>query len=278
MTELAAVSRGYLTSRPIEAARVLGRLDAADVAAFLAALPASVGAAPLAHMAPWKVARCLADMAPATAAELVSRVPAAHRVRALRAMPRVPRDAVIEVLPRGQARLLRRQLRYPASLVGAWMTGDVATLQTDATVADALAALRARNEPDCVQVYVSDERGQPLGLVAVAGLLQVAPEQPLAEIMRREIAAIPADAPWFRVDGDRGWRGLLERPVIDARGYLVGALSLGQLAAARERTREEVASSERPVTAVAGGYIAAISGLARIAIGLATGPGARHER
>lgn len=278
MVELAAISRGYLSSRPIEAARVLGRLDAAEVAAFLAAVPAPIAAAPLAHMAPWKVARCLSQMAPATAAELLARLPAAHGVRSLRSLPESWREAVLDQLPRRRARQLRRQLSYPASLVGAWMAGHVIALEPEATVGDALAALKGRDEPGRVNVYMTGAAGQPIGLVPVAGVLQVPPEQRLAEVMRRDIAPIPADAPLFRFDADRGWRGLLERPVVDGRGRLVGALSLGQLAAARERTTADVASGESPAAVVAAGYTAALSGLARTAIGLFTRPAGRHAR
>lgn len=271
--EAESISLTFLAARPGEAAGVLARLEPTEVAAFLATVPARIAAEPLAAMAPWQAGRCLAEMEPLQAAALLEALPPPQRARCLRAAGDDAREAILGHLSAGRARAVRRQLRYPAALVGAWMAGDAVTLTGEATVDEALAALRTQGSDGTVQLYVVDADGQPSGLVPVASLLRAPPQQRLERLMRRELAPVSADTPVARLEADAEWGDRLERPVVDARGRLIGALSLTRLAALRAHVHAGPTAGAAPVATLVSGYGLAVTGLVRTAIALLSGPG-----
>lgn len=272
-----SISATFLASRPVEAATELGRLDPAEVAAFLATVPARIAAEPLAAMAPWQSGRCLALMDPVQAAALLEALPAAQRARCLRAADDAAREAILDHVSTRRARAVRRQLRYPAVLVGAWMAGDVITLSREATVEEALASLQAQGHDNTVQLYVVDDEGRPVGLIPLAALLRAPAHQRIERLMRRELAAVSADTPVSRIEADASWGDHLERPVVDPRGRLVGALSLSRFADSRVHAGVGQTAGASPAATLTASYGVVAYGLVRTAAVLLARPGGtRH--
>lgn len=272
-----SISVAFLASRPAEAAAELGRLGPEEVAAFLATVPARIAAEPLAAMAPWQSGRCLALMEPVQAAALLEALPAAQRARCLRAADDGAREAILGHVSTRRARAVRRQLRYPAALVGAWMAGDAITLSREATVEEALAALQAQGHDNSVQLYVVDHDGRPVGLVTLAALLRAPAHQRIERLMRRELAAVNADTPVSRIEADASWGDHLERPVLDPRGRLVGALSLSRLAESRVHAGVGQTAGASPAATLTTSYGVVASGLVRTAALLLARPGGARD-
>ncbi len=261
-----SLSAAFLTARPDEAAAVLATLDPTEVAAFLGTVPARIGAEPLAAMAPWQAGRCLAAMEPVQAAAVLEALPAGQRARCLRVADDAAREAILSGLSNRHARAVRRQLRYPDALVGAWMAGDVITLGGDASVEEALDTLRAQGSDGTHQLYVVDHDGKPIGAVAVSALLRAPAGQRLERLMRRELAPVDANAPVARMEGDPAWGERTERPVVDARGRVVGTLPLARLAELRTQTPRGPTAGAAPSVALLSSYSAAVAGLMRTAV------------
>lgn len=272
-----SISVTFLASRPGEAAGELGRLDPEEVAAFLATIPARIAAEPLAAMAPWQSGRCLALMEPAQAAALIEALPAAQRARCLRSASDEAREAILAHVSTRRARSVRRQLRYPAALVGAWMAGDPITLNSEATVEEALAALQAQGHERTVQLYVVDDEGRPVGVVTLAALLRAPAYQRIERLMRRELAAVNADVPVSRIETESSWGDHLERPVVDPRGRLVGALSLSRLTESRAQAGVDQTAGASPAATLTASYGVVASGLLRTAALLLARPGGARD-
>jgi Mg/Co/Ni transporter MgtE len=272
-----SISVTFLASRPAEAAAELGRLGPEEVAAFLATIPARIAAEPLAAMAPWQAGRCLAAMEPTQAAALLEALPAQQRARCLRAADDEAREAILGHVSTRRARAVRRQLRYPAALVGAWMAGDAITLSGEATVEEALAALQAQGQDNTVQLYVVDGDGKPIGLVTVAALARASAQQRIERLMRRELATINADLPISRIEAESAWGEHLERPVVDPRGRLVGALSLSRLAESRIHAGSGQTTGTSPAATLTSSYAITAVGLMRTAATLLARPGGSHH-
>lgn len=279
MTEPGPITLAYLAAHPADAARVMDTLEPAELAAFLSTVPVRLAAPPLATVAPWRVARCLAELPAERAAAVLAEMPAERRAPSLRAMPEEAREAILDRMPRLRARALRHQLAYPPSLAGAAMTAGLASVPADATAEQARAAVRGTEPPYPAQVYLVDASGRPAGIVAVARLLDAAGERAARELADTEFVPITAETPLAQLPADRDWNAHPERPVVDARGRLVGSLGLPAVLAARERPASAVTAGPAPAQVVAGAGTASLVGLARALAGLAAaGRGARHER
>lgn len=279
MTEPGPITLAYLAAHPLDAARAMETLDPAELAAFIETVPVRLAAPPLAAIAPWRAARCLATLAPDRAAALLEEMPGDRRTPCVRALAEQPREAIIGHMSPRRARALRRQLGYPAALVGAAMAADMITVREEASTGEALAAARAPEEIDVLQLYLVDAKGRPEGVVPLAVLLDAAAERPVRELARRDCEPILADRPLAHVATDRDWSRYAERPVVDTRQRLVGTLTLGRVLEARERAAGAVTSGAGPAAMLTQGYLVSVGGLARLAGAMLFGTtGGRHER
>lgn len=279
MTEPGPITLAYLAAHPVDAARVMETLDPSDLAAFIATVPVRLAAPSLALVAPWRAGRCLAGLTADRAVALIEHMPAERRALTLRAVADASREAILERMPERRARALRRQLGYPATLVGAFMAGDMVTVAPGASVAEARDAVLAVAGSDIFQVYVVDAEGRPLGLIPLAALLAANPEHGVRELARSELATIAAETPLSQIATDRDWDEYPERPVVDTRQRLVGTVTLGRLLAARDRPAGAVTRGPGPGAVLGRGYLASVNGLVRVAGAMLRGhrgPGHDH--
>lgn len=278
MTEPGPITVAFLSSHPQDAARVMEQLDPADVAAFLAGVPVRLAAPALAVVAPWRAGRCLAELPAERAAALVDEMPSDRRALCLRTLRADTREAILECMPRRRARALQRQLRYPAALVGAVMVGETVTVPVAATVGDARRALRTAADSAALQLYLVDD-GRPVAILPLARLLTADPKRPVRDLAQWEPRAIPADTPLSQVRTDLDWNGHPERPVVDSRHRLVGAVTLERVLATRDRPVSAVSRGPGPGVVLGRSYLVGVTGLLRVAGAiLAGGRGPDHGR
>jgi magnesium transporter len=273
MAEAGPVTLAYLSAHPGDAARLLETLSPEDLAAFLARVPVRLGAPPLAMITPWRAARCLALMEAERAALLVAEMPPDRRAPCLRAMPDRSRSALLEHMPAWTARGLRAQLTYPANLVGGIMASEVAAVAVGATADEAIAAVRTAGASDVVQVFLLEEGRRPVAAVPAAALLGTAGTGPALALARGDAAPLPADTPLGQVSSAHGWEDSGERPVVDARGRLVGRVTLAHIVRATDDAAAPVSHGPAPAAVVTRALLGTLGGLARAGVGLASAPG-----
>ena len=107
------------------------------------------------------------------------------------------------------------------------MRTDLARLRVDQTVGEALAALRQSPPPArIVYFYVVDDEDRLKGVIPARSLLLSPPEARVADIMLRQVIAIPAGATVLDACEFFVLHRFLAFPVVDAKRRLLGAIDV----------------------------------------------------
>jgi CBS domain-containing protein len=192
-----------------------------DLADVMEELPEEDQAEILSAMEPERAARVLEEMEPDDAADLLSELNAADQSRFLEAMD--PEEA-------GP---LRRLLIYEGHSAGGLMTPEPLVLLPEATVAEALARMRAEEVPAAVAscVFVTQPPTQPptgiyLGALPFQKLLREPPSTRLADLVDGRPEAVHPSMPEIEVAERLAAYNLLSLPVCDESGFLLGAVTV----------------------------------------------------
>ncbi len=136
---------------------------------------------------------------------------------------------ILNLMPAAKQRKIRGLLGHNPSTAGGVMSADFVSVGRDATVSQAIDAVRASEIPSeqIESVYVLDDDGQLIGALDIVDLIRASPAQPVADLL--DEAGVPsmqvdADVPEIaRVMTDYN---LLSMPVVDSGGHMVGVLSV----------------------------------------------------
>ena len=126
---------------------------------------------------------------------------------------------------------------------------DFARILVSQTVGEALDGLR-RNPPQgrILYLYVVDDQGRLAGVVPTRRLLLAAPEQPVAEIMVRQVVALPARTTVLEACEFFIQHRFLAFPVVDEDRRLLGVVDV-ELYTDEVTELEGRAGARRPVPA-----------------------------
>jgi magnesium transporter len=112
--------------------------------------------------------------------------------------------------------------------VSDFLRRDVSPLSWRMTVGEALASLRARPLGErIVYFYVVDDEGRLIGVVPTRRLLMASPDARIADVMVRDVVALPASATLRDAADFFLAHKLLALPVVDAEGGLDGVVDIG---------------------------------------------------
>lgn len=213
-----------LASHPLEAARVLERLPAKEVAAFLADVGPETAAACLRVMHDPVAAETLAALEEARAAQILEALPVDASSMLLRRLSAERRNALLAAIGGREERSLRALLRFAPNTAGALMDPDVLALPVDLTVADALERVRQAANDARYNLYAVDREGRLVGAFNLRELFLADAKATLSSISRRNPHRIPAGADRHAIVSHPGWREVHALPVADANGVYLGAI------------------------------------------------------
>jgi CBS domain-containing protein len=171
-----------------------------------------------------RAANVLEEMDPADAADVLSDM--------------TPESAAsyLDLMEPTDAAGLKRLLTYGDYTAGGMMTSSPVILPANATVADALAAVRVKEVTPALaaQVFVvraptETPTGKFLGVVHTQRLLREPPFALISSVLDNEIDAIHPNAPLSEVTRQFATYNLVALPVIDDAGRLVGAVTADDL-------------------------------------------------
>ena len=261
-----------------EAARAMGGFAASEVAEFLAEWPAEA-IAPVAEALPAPMlGAVLASAAPDQARALVTLLEVDTLAAAVRPLDEPLRERLLATLEDRTRALVRERLEQAERTAGAVAEPRVIAVAIDATVAEALEAVR-RTPRAGPEVFVVDPPSTFRGQIAVPELLQAAPETRLGGLLEGAATSISMRAPVGSLASHPGWRRHHALAVVDDGGRLLGAVSAEQLAQASRGT-----GAARPVgmavpLAELGwlGLTGVIDGLAHVATRSTPPSGANEE-
>ncbi|MET7638308.1 CBS domain-containing protein [Streptomyces sp. NPDC005438] len=216
--DLANVLHHLSAKRRLEVAAALQDERLADV---LEELPEDDQVEILGKLQEERAATVLEAMDPDDAADLLSELPEEDKERLLTLME--PDDA----------EPVRRLLSYEEGTAGNIMTTEPIVLGPDATVAEALARVRAEDLPAplAAQVYVcrppdQTPTGKYLGLIHFQRLLRDPPPTLVGSIVDTDLRPLPPETPLPAVTGYLATYNMVAAPIVDEGGHLLGAVTV----------------------------------------------------
>ncbi|MGY1743992.1 magnesium transporter MgtE N-terminal domain-containing protein [Blastococcus sp. SYSU D00695] len=195
-------------------------LDDERLADVLGELPEAEQIAILATLEEARAADVLEEMDPDDAADLLAE------------LSNVDRNRLLELMEPGEAEPVRQLLQYSEDTAGGIMTSEPVILTPDATIAEALARVRAPELTPALasQVYVcrppsATPTGRYLGLAHIQRLLREPPSSLVSGVLD-DLEPLRPQAPLAQVTQYFATYNLVAAPVVDDQGRLVGAVSV----------------------------------------------------
>jgi magnesium transporter len=199
--------------------------EAADVAEYLD--PETAGRI-FAEMDPEAAARVLEVMEPPEASMVVAAMDPDDRVDVLEQLPDDVHEAIVrEMTPKDRAEVDLLE-QYPPDTAGGIMTTDVTALSEDLSIEEAVSELRRLREQyeQMFYVYVIDRRRHLIGVLSMRDLILAKPDRRLRQIMRTEVARVPATMDQEKVAQLMRQKGYLALPVVDDQNRLIGLVTV----------------------------------------------------
>jgi len=163
-----------------------------------------------------QVAAVVARMAPDDAADLIGEIDQERRGR------------ILALLPAAGRRRIETLMGYNPATAGGLMSPEFIGLSEQATVAEALAAVRASTiAPGMLTtVYAHDAAGALAGSAAIVTLLRSDQEARLAEVTEQEPESVHTDADLPEVARTMTDYNLVMLPVVDEQERVVGVITV----------------------------------------------------
>jgi flagellar motility protein MotE (MotC chaperone)/sporulation protein YlmC with PRC-barrel domain len=206
---------------PKRRAEVAAALDDERLADVLEELPEDEQVELLGGLADDRAADVLEEMGPDDAADLLGELPAEDAERLLRLMD--PEESAP----------VRQLLRYADDTAGGMMTSEPVILAPNASVAEALARVRAPELSPALaaQVYVvrppyETPTGRYLGLAHFQRLLREPPATLISAVIDADVRPLRPDTPLGDVTRYLASYNLVAAPVLDDEGRLVGVVTV----------------------------------------------------
>ncbi len=225
------LARALIETHPLEAARILERLEPREVIEELSHFDSELRAPVLEWFSPDFAARVLQELPPEEAAQLVRELPFEDTNDIFEYLPERERQALLDRLPSAHVEELEELADYEEDTAGSIMSPDYVALREGATVADALTRLRrlALVGREVNYVYVIDEVRALKGVLLMRDLVLNLPRTPLSRVMVADVMRVYADDPLDEVRDALLERNLLSVPVVDEREHLRGVILATQL-------------------------------------------------
>ena len=224
-TAVAALNRRFLLDHPIDAARLVESLDAAEAADTLADQEVESLIPVWRRVLPGDGARIMAELPHALTLELLSEMLPNEAVQFLNLMEQDRRVQLLSDLKPEIGTEIRKLLSYPETSAGRMMNPLVESFRGTMTAADALHKLRAIGIHRAQSLFIVDDDNRMRSRVFIQDMAIADDDTPLAALERPVTEYV---TPMASVDEVAE---LLEKdrhadlPVIDAEGRLVGVIS-----------------------------------------------------
>lgn len=238
MASIERLNRAFVESEPGGAARILEGIAPEGVAEVLRPLPGRVASPLIERMAPNHAAAALAALEPADAVRTVSALSNRALATLLRRTPEGWAAQVMAELPRTRSTIVRLGLRYPESLVGAWMDADVDAVREGLSVADVLERARAGQLKLAGTLALVDDDRKVVGTATADALLATDPGAPVSALGAGAVASIGDRITMTEAQRPGRWAENDALAVVQPNGRYLGML--------RWQTVEEYARRAEP--------------------------------
>ncbi|MFD1720222.1 magnesium transporter MgtE N-terminal domain-containing protein [Amnibacterium endophyticum] len=200
---------------------VVHELPDERLADVLEEMPEDAAARVLARLGDDRAADVLEVMQPDDAADLIAKLSDERG------------EALLDLMEQDEADDVRMLLAYDPDTAGGMMTPDPIVLSGDATVAEGLALIRRHELAPALGAAVSvtlppyePPTGRFLGIVHFQRMLRYPPHEKLGSILDTQTEPVRADTPVAEVSRILASYNLVQVPVVDENGRLVGVVTV----------------------------------------------------
>lgn len=219
-------------THPNAVARYLESYSAVAASTFIDAVPDKLSSNILQTMLPYHAAKCLENMSADAAAKYLSALELRTMVSILRHMREANRNQIIVALPRQLSARASILMRYPLSVIGAWLNPTILTLPADCSAADAKARLSREGYVDFHRVYVVDTEQHLVGTFRLSQLLTIDDARHLRDFLDPAPSPLRANLSLEAALESPGWSENDFLPVVDRQDRVIGILRYADLRAA----------------------------------------------
>ena len=256
-TAVAALNRRYLLDYPREAAQQVEALPSDEAAELLAGQPVHAIVPVWEHLTHDVAELLLARLPEKLTGGILSELDPINAATLLNRLDSDQREAMLKRLEPNVEQELRTLLSYPPDAAGGLMDPRVAPFRRDSTVRDALKRLRSLKPRSVREIYLIDADGRLDGRIEIHDLALAEPGQTLETLERRIVAAVQSLAPREEVVEKLEQYKLLDLPVVDMEGRLIGVIHQAGLVTALQeeasldiQTMVGVSKDERALSSI----------------------------
>jgi magnesium transporter len=234
---------------PASLAEAIAELDRKDLVTVLNALGSERTADVIAELDPDHAVDVLQLLPHPHAADVLDVMDpddAADVVGELREEDAPAAERLLAEMEADEAADVRQLLAYPEDTAGGIMTTDFLAVSADATVAEAVQALRVPDEDElppesASYLYVTDAAGVLVGVVPWHRLVRAGERVAIRALLEPQTISVPVSADQEQVAGVFRERHLLAIPVVDAGSRLLGIVTADDVAdVIEEETTEDI--------------------------------------
>ncbi len=213
---------------PADIADIVVEMTADERVAVFQQLDLETAAEALQEVEPEMQAAIVSDLPEERAADILEEMDPDEAADLLQDLPEERRDELVELMEKEEAKDVSELLTHSQDSAGGIMTTDVIALPGGITAAQAIDDLRVRKpDPELTYyLYVVDDDGKLEGVLSLRDLVVAAPETKVKAIMDSHVLRVDAETPKEEVAALIAKYDLLALPVVDARGKLLGTVTI----------------------------------------------------
>ena len=160
--------------------------------------------------------------------ELVEEMDADDAADIVSELPEDERDKVLSYVPPEDREDVEKLLEYPENSAGGLMTTEYLAFPADKRISEVIDELKKLEEPESRLLYILDKDGRLLGMTTYRNLLLSDPDSTL-EGIAEEVPSVSVLADQEDVIRAVEKYDLIEMPVVDEDGKLVGVITLDDI-------------------------------------------------
>ncbi|MDD5458356.1 MAG: magnesium transporter [Phycisphaerae bacterium] len=150
------------------------------------------------------------------------------------------RDELLKAIDPADSAKIKKLMSYPEDTAGGIMDPALIIVRQDATVAEAIAKIRAAEiEEDFYSVYIVNNTGQLVGDVRIRFLLTAREDMIISDLMDEDTICVKTDADQEEVRNIFSKNDLISVPVVDKYYRLVGRITADRVIEVAEEEAAE---------------------------------------
>jgi magnesium transporter len=212
---------------PADLADIVEDLAPAEREAIFESLDNEVAADALSEVDPKMQAQILESLEPEKAADIIEEMAPDEAADALAEMEEAASEEILDEMESAEKSEVRELLEFEEDTAGGMMNTEFIHLHANATVADALAALRGNEDliDNLNTLFLTDEEGRPVKAVPLPRLFLAAGNTKLSELAAESMKLVTVDEQQDRVTELFDKYNLLTLAVADEDGKLAGVIT-----------------------------------------------------